>query len=461
MDAPPYLWEAASGAQCPAAAGQAPPDEDAAADAADDAAVDAADDAAAEEESGPEVEDDELAANRRARRPEPRSRRRSRSLPRPRRQAQAGAAAAGARGAEESEEDLTRHLPHWKIADLSEGEKAELRQVVRRASRQRHFVDNRKAWQAQAQARAASGAQPWIIEERREEWHGQAFRNALSEWCEPVPDLRDFLAGLPHWNSGANVRGQWWDVVRALASKKVHYRGRLQEALGWGGYYRGGAAASGAPFREAYPNAVLDDGYSALTPAAFRATLHAAGIRDEDQRVKNILNKHDGEVRFWGGPTWHDAVSSDSVEMLRHRRRFCWHYQFTRKHEVRQWLCSNARGEWSREHLSWESIEWAMQEEGGETTILKRDPASASGERKWHIRAGQHVALAEMFSHGCRMCSCHFLYTLYLQQVIFIQKRKHSNSNSPEHEKLRNAKKLHLQEYGTQGPPWHPWDPPW
>ncbi len=476
MDAPPYVGEAASGAQCPAAAGQAPPDEDdaadgAAAEAADDAAaVDSADDdAAADEESGPEVENEELAAIRRGRRPEPRGRRRSGSLSRPRRQAQAGAAAAGARGAEEREEDLTRHLPLWKIAVLSsERQEAELRQVVRRADRQRHFVDNRKAWQKQqAQARAASGAQPWIMEERREEWYyGRVFRNSLSEFREPIPDLRSFVAGIAHWNSGAHAEGQWWDVVRALASKKVrYYRGRLQEAFGWGSYYRGGGVVSSdAPFCEACPNAVLDDGWAALTPAAFRAALDAADIipDEEDGYVKNILDKRDGEVRAWGVPTWRD-VSSDSVEMLRHRR-FCWHDQFARQPEVRQWLhAANTREEWSSRDqlLSWRDIEWVMHdEEGGETAILKRDPASASGERKWHIKAGQHITLAEMFSHGCEMCSCHFLYARYLQQTIIITKRKHSESNSLESEKLRNAKNLHWKGHRTQGLPWHPWSPP-
>ncbi len=478
MDAPPYVGEAASGAQCPAAAGQAPPDEDdaadgAAAEAADDAAVvDSADDDAAadEEESGPEVENDELAAIRRGRRPEPRSRQRSRSLSRPRRQAQAGAAAAGARGAEEREEELTRHLPLWKIAVLSsERQEAELRQVVRRADRQRHFVDNRKAWQKQqAQARAASGAQPWIMEERREEWYyGQVFRNSLSEFCEPIPDLRSFVAGIAHWNSGAHAEGQWWwDVVRAPASKKVryYYRGRLQEAFGWGSYYRGGCVVSSdAPFCEACPNAVLDDGWAALTPAAFRAALDAADIipDEEDGYVKNILDKRDGEVRAWGVPTWRD-VSSDSVEMLRHRR-FCWHDPFARQPEVRQWLYSNTREErWSsgNPRLSGGDIERVMHEEDDETTIPRRDPASASGERKWHIKAGQHITLAEMFSHGCNMCSRHFLCTTYLQQGILITKRKHSDSNSPEREKLRNAKKLHWKEHGTQGLPWHPWSRP-
>ena len=65
--------------------------------------------------------------------------------------------------------------------------------------------------------------------------------------------------------------------------------------------------------------------------------------------------------------------------------------------------------------------------EGGETTLLKREGGSASGEReKWYIRAGNHVTLAELFNYGCQLCSCHFLYTLYLRQPIFVARKRHS-----------------------------------
>ena len=83
--------------------------------------------------------------------------------------------------------------------------------------------------------------------------------------------------------------------MRALASKKVHYRARLQEAV-WGD-----GAASGAPFCEAYPDAVLGDGWTALTAQAFEASKRSANIATDDDYVKHILHKHDGEVRHWGG----------------------------------------------------------------------------------------------------------------------------------------------------------------
>ncbi len=48
---------------------------------------------------------------------------------------------------------------------------------------------------------------------------------------------------------------------------------------------------SGAPFGEAYPNAVFDDGWSALTPEAFEQAKQAVNIRDEDEYVKHFLNQ--------------------------------------------------------------------------------------------------------------------------------------------------------------------------
>ncbi len=348
--------------------------------------------------------------------------------------------------------DLTMHLSHARIARLSEEQKAELRRVVKKEFPQKHFLDNRVAWRRNA--RAASGAREWIVQ-RREEKNEKRMRQELDAYAEPIPTLADFIAGIPHFNSEGNVQGRLWNVVRALASKKVHYRSRLQHAV-WP-HDGGCCAVSGcAPFREAYPNAVLDDGFEALTPEAFQATLRAAGIKDEDEYTKHLLNKHDGEVRHWGAFTWR-PVPSDSVEALR-RLRF-WHVQFAKTSKVRRWL------DWFRGRddgeLTWEDIEWTMKEEGGETTLLKCDSASSSasgGGRKWHIKSGHRVTLAEVFNHGCHLCSCHSLYRMYVLQPMLVYKmKKHSNSQAPGRRKLEKAKKLHLQLYGRRTLPWHPW----
>ena len=234
----------------------------------------------------------------------------------------------------------------------------------------------------------------------------------------------------------------------ALASKKVHYRARLQEAV-WGD-----GAASGAPFCEAYPDAVLGDGWTALTAQAFEASKRSANIATDDDYVKHILHKHDGEVRHWGARWW-TRVPDDYAERLTNVR--FWHYQFAKTSDGRRRLYWYHENQWEG-NLPLAEINWVLQAEGGETTLLKREGGSASGERgKWYIRGGNHVTLAELFNYGCQLCSCHFLYTLYLRQPIFVARKRHSESKTPEAMLMRNAHRLRHHETGKWALPWNPW----
>ena len=132
---------------------------------------------------------------------------------------------------------------------------------------------------------------------QRDEKNAQAMEEALDSYCDPIPPAEAFLSGIAHWNDRRDKAWELWDVVRALASKKVHYRARLHDAV-WGGL--GAASGAPAPFCEAYPDAVLGDGWTALTPDAFEAAKRHVNIADDAEYVKHILHKHDGEVRHWG-----------------------------------------------------------------------------------------------------------------------------------------------------------------
>ena len=112
----------------------------------------------------------------------------------------------------------------------------------------------------------------------------------------------------------------------------MRYRARLVEKL-WGG--SGGFAASAAPFTQAYPDAVLNDGKTALTPAAFVAAKAAANIRTDEEYVRHILEKHNGEVRHWGARE-RMPVPEAFVPHLADVK--FWHYQFAKQSEVRDWL---------------------------------------------------------------------------------------------------------------------------
>ena len=114
------------------------------------------------------------------------------------------------------------------------------------------------------------------------------------------------------------------------------------------------------------------------------------------------------------------------------------------------------------ERLTWGDIERVLQEEGGDTALLKCD--SASGE-SGGAPVGHHqgwwrsvTPLAEVFNYRCRLCSCHFLCTFHLRQPIFFlaEKRNPPESPSTDRKKLQNAKELHFHERGRGGHPCHP-----
>ena len=59
-------------------------------------------------------------------------------------------AASGAGDDEEVDADLTSYLSEARTARLSETQKADLRQIVKKNGRKQHFFGNREAWQATA-----------------------------------------------------------------------------------------------------------------------------------------------------------------------------------------------------------------------------------------------------------------------------------------------------------------------
>ena len=191
----------------------------------------------------------------------------------------------------------------------------------------------------------------------------------------------------------------------------------------------------------------------ALTREALEATKRHAGIADDSDYVKHILHKHDGEVRHWGARWWTEVPDAD-VESLFNVK--FWHYQFAKTSDARRFLFLHQA---TVGNLPLADIDWVLEQEGGETTLLKREGGgSASGERgKWYIRGGNHVNLAELFNYGCKLCSCHFLYTLYLRQPIFVATKKKTETNTRNALLRKNAHRLYRQETGKWPLPWDPW----
>ena len=398
------------------------------------------------EESGPDSADDEAASERGrpAGAPARRNRPRSKSQTRPSDPAR-GSAASGASDDEEPDADLRRHLSSRRLANLSETAKDRLRQLIRKNAPQVHIGDNKAAWQANFTA----AGEEWRQNQRTEEL-ADFLPPSLDKYCEPIPSAHEFLTGIPHRNNSADKAGELWDVVRALASKKVHYFAKMKREL-WGPDV---GAASGARLRfsEAYPDAVLGDGSNALAAWAFERTKTEMGLRTDDAYVKHILNKHDGEVRHWGSYPWTPVPEGVDIADLKF-----WHYQFAKTSDVREHLeMCQRNNDHNSGRLTEAEIDWILGLERGETRLLKReageDPASGG---TWYIRTGQHVSLAELFDFGCRLCSCHWLYTVYKAQPIFISKKRHSESGKPDAVMRRNARRLHRQDTGSWGLPPH------
>ena len=103
-----------------------------------------------------------------------------------------------------------------------------------------------------------------------------------------------------------------------------------------------------------------------------------------------------------------------------------WQCSFVKTTEVRKWLLGWESSEYDEDMCEYD-VQWIMRTEGGETGLMKADPASGED---WKIRAGTFVTLAEFFWFGKNLCSCYDIYRAYLSLPIWIQERQHSASTS-------------------------------
>jgi len=263
--------------------------------------------------------------------------------------------------------------------------------------------------------------------------------------ADPIPSPDEFVTGIPHKSDSASEPR--WDFVRAMHSRKIYYLlKRLKPNI---------EAKKSAKFLEAFPDlSPASGGTLPLGKENQDRLREQLGCNSWADYLKHILTLHDGEVRLAGngGDSGGWDVFPVSGGML--RKQCFWHYQYMFEAETRQWLYYRSQEEWANDDLTDEEINWLIIKERHQTTLLLWDeepgtlPASGGN---WFIRAGNCLVLAELFTWAHDNFSCHALYRLWLTLPILVQRRKHSQSQAPQAQKVRNARQLKYIETGRWG----------
>ena len=165
--------------------------------------------------------------------------------------------------------------------------------------------------------------------------------------------------------------------------------------------------------------------------------------------MKHILTLHDGEVRLVGNLGWKPFPASGGQQF----KACCWHCQFAKDEDVRKWLLERSRETWTDDDLDYNDYWWCFRKENYETSLLKWIETPASGGTNLQIRTGNLINLAELLHFGNKICTCYDMYCLYLSLPIFIDRKAHSMSQSPQAQQRRNAKILRYSETGYYGLP--------
>ena len=140
----------------------------------------------------------------------------------------------------------------------------------------------------------------------------------LPAFADPIPSAEEFISGITHKNSNPVNRGQMWDVLRAMHSRKMHYFPRLKDDM----------SDQALRFNLAFPDLSPDSGGTQpLGEDGWQRLYEAFKLSRPADYVKHILTLHDGEVRMVGSGDWELLPASGGT----FRRACFWHYQFASK----------------------------------------------------------------------------------------------------------------------------------
>ena len=106
-----------------------------------------------------------------------------------------------------------------QVKRLSEEMKAKLREEVKKFETQTHFL-------------TFNWGKPGHYESAREALDRAALESQLLarlySWADPIPRRYEFASGIVHYNDSPDYHDFPWEVVRAIASRKVHYLAKIR-----------------------------------------------------------------------------------------------------------------------------------------------------------------------------------------------------------------------------------------
>ena len=266
-------------------------------------------------------------------------------------------------------------------------------------------------------------------EEREEEFFVGAPGSPLNKLfsvclrqCRVLPSQAEFLTGIRAFTDDGDETNEQYSVVRALCAHSTQWCGVLCDLL-----LRGVSCDDqSVVFCNAFPNLHPASGGDRVaellehgSPAweVLRATW---GVRTVPDFLKHLFAKHGGEARLVGGATW-----TPLREDVRNPK--FWSCHFARTAETRQWLAHHCRED-PAQWLTWEEVQWLLDEHEGQTLLIRRDTCCDGGAR-FYFRTGSVVSLPEMMFYGlaCK-CTCFDVYKLYVSFEIIVRRRDRSGT---------------------------------
>ena len=137
------------------------------------------------------------------------------------------------------------------------------------------------------------------------------------------------MQGVPHKNDNTQHAGVLWDVVRAIASTKMHYYPRLREQML-------GQRPVGQTwkFPDAFPDlSPASGGMEPLNEDTWQTLKEQFNLETHADYLKHIPTKHDGEAKFVGDDNLWEPFPGSAGDV--HKACF-WNYQFATTYETRK-----------------------------------------------------------------------------------------------------------------------------